>query len=426
MPDLAGLLKRLLTSWRGDVLLAAVLAAWAIGYLGQAAARGNPQWTALLFVLPFAATVAIRRRWPVAATAVACAVLLAAEPLGVAAALNGALGTPLLIVPFLLGYTLGTESSVAAGLAGTVLLAASLQIAGGGFSVVAEMIIFGPWLAGRVVLSRRRLADQLQARNDDLRAEQAAFAEESVRYERARIARDLHDVVAHCLSVMVVQASAGQRMTDSGEVAEALESVAAAAAQARTEIGRLVELLAGEMPSATSARLPMVAELVHRASATGLAVNCCFMGACDQLGPTASEAAYRVVQEALTNALKHAPGAPVDITVRGNDAGVTVDIVNAAALESPASLARSGGGYGLAGMRERVQACGGCLTSGPTATGGWQVSAALPAHGRAGGVPAFPLSCPCRVLGGPVYPGRMCLGRAPREEGPCPEIRRTA
>ena len=349
MPDLAGLLKGLLTSWRGDALLAAVLAAWAIGYLAVAAAHGNPQWAALPFVLAFIATAAVRRRWPVAAAAVACVLLLAVWPLGSAAVLNGALGTPLLSVPFMLSYTLGTETGVAAGLAGTVLLAVCTQIAGGGFSPVAEMITLGPWLSGRVVLSRRRLAEQLQARNEELRAEQETFAAESVRYERARIARDLHDIVAHCLSVMVVQASAGQRMTDRGEVAEALESVAAAAAQARTEIGRLVEMLAGEMPSATSAGLPMVAELVHRASATGLTVNCRFMGDCGQLGPAASEAAYRVVQEALTNALKHAPGAPVDITVRGNDTGVTVDIVNAAALESPASLARSGGGYGLAG-----------------------------------------------------------------------------
>ena len=171
MPDLAGLLKRLLTSWRGDVLLAALLAAWVIGYLGQAAARGNPQWTALLFALPFAATVAVRRRWPAAATAVACAAMLAAGPLGVTAMLNGTLGTPLLIVPFLLSYALGTESGVAAGLAGTVLLATGLQIGNGGFSPVAEMITFGPWLAGRVVLSRRRLAEQLQARNDELRAD---------------------------------------------------------------------------------------------------------------------------------------------------------------------------------------------------------------------------------------------------------------
>jgi signal transduction histidine kinase len=392
MPDPGGLLKRLLTSWRGDVLLAALLAAWAIGYLSLAAARGTGQWGALLFVLPFAGTVAVRRRWPAAAAGVACALLLAGWPLGLAAVLNGALGTPLLSVPFLLSYTLGAETGAATGLAGTVLLAACAQLAGGGFSPVAEMITFGPWLAGRVVLSRRRLAEQLQARNEELRAEQEVFAEESVRYERARIARDLHDVVAHCLSVMVVQASAGQRMTDSGEVAEALESVATAAAQAQTEIGTLVELLAGEIPSGASPRLAMIGELVGRASATGLTVNCRFEGDCDHLDDAASETAYRVVQEALTNAFKHAPGAPVDITVHGDGAGVTVDIVNAAPRESPAGLARSGGGYGLAGMRERVDACGGSLTSGPTTAGGWQVSAALPANLSRSPVSRWPAS----------------------------------
>ena len=392
MPDPGGLLKRLLTSWRGDVLLAVLLAAWAIGYVSVAAARGNEQWASLLFVLPFAATVAVRRRWPAAAAGVACALLLAGWPLGVVAVLNGALGTPLLSVPFLLSYTLGAETGAATGLAGTVLLAACAQLADGGFSPVAEMITFGPWLAGRVVLSRRRLAEQLQARNDELRAEQEVFAEESVRYERARIARDLHDVVAHCLSVMVVQASAGQRMTDSGEVAEALESVATAAAQAQTEIGTLVELLAGEIPSGASPRLAMIGELVGRASATGLTVTCRFEGDCDQLDDVASETAYRVVQEALTNAFKHAPGAPVDITIHGDGAGVTVDIVNAAPRESPAGLARSGGGYGLAGMRERVDACGGSLTSGPTTAGGWQVSAALPANLSRSPVSRWPAS----------------------------------
>ena len=115
-------------------MVAVLIAAWAVGYLGLAAARGNGQWTALLFALPFAATVAVRRRWPVAATGVACAVLLAAQPLGVTAILNGALGTPLLSVLFLLSYTLGTETGAASGLAGTALLAVCAQIAGGGFS----------------------------------------------------------------------------------------------------------------------------------------------------------------------------------------------------------------------------------------------------------------------------------------------------
>jgi signal transduction histidine kinase len=123
----------------------------------------------------------------------------------------------------------------------------------------------------------------------------------------------------------------------------------------------------------------MVSELVRRASFTGLAVTCRFLASCDQLAPAASQAAYRVVQEALTNALRHAPGAPVDITIRGRDGEVQADIVNAPPRQAPCGLGQSGGGFGLTGMRERVAACGGSLTSGPTPAGGWQVSALLPA-----------------------------------------------
>ena len=146
-------------------------------------------------------------------------------------------------------------------------------------------------------------------------------------------------------------------MADAGRdgMAEALESVAEAAAKARAEIGRLVELLGGEPPSGTSPGLPMVGELVRRAGATGLAVTCRFLVSGDHLAPAASEAAYRVVQEALTNALKHAPDAPVDITVSGCDGEVEVDIVNAP-RQVPSSLERSGGGFGLTGMRDRIAA----------------------------------------------------------------------
>ena len=108
-------------------------------------------------------------------------------------------------------------------------------------------------------------------------------------------------------------------------------------------------------------------------------MTCRFLVSGDHLAPAASEAAYRVVQEALTNALKHAPGAPVDITVSGCDGEVEVDIVNAPPRQVPSSLERSGGGFGLTGMRDRIAACGGRLTSGPTPAGGWRVSALLPA-----------------------------------------------
>jgi signal transduction histidine kinase len=123
----------------------------------------------------------------------------------------------------------------------------------------------------------------------------------------------------------------------------------------------------------------MVAGLVRQASVTGLAVTCRFVGCCDRLAPEASATAYRLVQEALTNALKHAPGAPVRITIRQQDATVEVAVVNGAPQEKLSGLEKSGSSRGLAGMRDRVTACGGSLTAGPTPAGGWRVSAVLPA-----------------------------------------------
>jgi signal transduction histidine kinase len=378
MRELLGLAKGLATSWRGDAALATVVVAWALVWLAASAARGDQHWVALVVVLPYAAALAIRRRWPVLAAVVASAAVLLVRPLGQADLVGG---NPFIFTPFLLGYALGAGSGLATGLAGTVLLAASLQIATGPFSPVVEMITVGPWLAGRIWQSRRKLTDQLQARNAELAGEQERFALESVRYERARIARELHDIVAHCLSAMVVQASAGQRVddADSDAMAGALTSVAEAAAQAQEEVGRLVELLADEHVPGTSPNLQMVDELVRRAAVTGLQVSCRFVGASDRLAPVVSEAAYRVVQEALTNALKHAPAAPVTVTVRARGRDVEVSVVNSVGPGQLSELEHSGGQFGLAAMRERVTACGGSLSAGPTPEGGWQVAALLPA-----------------------------------------------
>jgi signal transduction histidine kinase len=184
----------------------------------------------------------------------------------------------------------------------------------------------------------------------------------------------------------VVQASAGQRLagTDHDGAAQALDSIAEAAAAAQAEIGKLAGLLGGEAPAGTPPGLHMVEELVRQASQAGLAVSCRFVGACDELAPAAAEAAYRVVQEALTNALKHAPGAPIDITIHDKGAGMEIDVVNAAPRRGSSGLERSGAGRGLAGMRDRVAACGGSVTAGKTPAGGWRVSALLPAGAATG------------------------------------------
>jgi signal transduction histidine kinase len=353
----------------------------------------QPRGAQLVFSVPFCVAIGLRRIWPLPAVILASAGCVVALLLGAANLTNSAVTDPLAFLPFFLAYSLGAEAGLPAGLAGVVLLTAGLQAQTTGFVPIIEMITVGPWLAGRVVASRRRLTDQLAVRNAELEAEQERFARESVRYERARIARELHDIVAHCLSLMVVQASAAQRLPagDRDGVAQALSSVAEAAAEARQEIGRLVELIGGPAAGADpeagdgSPGLAMIEDLVRRATATGLKVSCQFGGSIDEAGPIddagltaeAARTAYRVVQESLTNALKHAPGASVAVTVHASDAAVIVSVSNGPA-RAQSGLERSGGQYGIAAMRDRVTALGGQLRAGPDASGGWRVRAVLP------------------------------------------------
>ncbi len=246
------------------------------------------------------------------------------------------------------------------------------------------VVTIGSWAVGLVVRSRRQITEQLAVRGRELEAERELFAAEAVRYERGRIARELHDIVAHCVSVMVIQAGAGQRLTaaDPSLAAEAFDSIGEAARQAEAEIGRLLDLLGATGEQRGADGLQLIGELVTRAAAAGLAVSCRFSGSVDGLPAPASDAAYRVVQESLTNALKHAPGAPVDIVIEGAGGYVEIDVRNGPAVGPPSGLERSGGGRGLTGMRERVAACGGELTAGPAPAGGWRVVARLPRQAR--------------------------------------------
>jgi signal transduction histidine kinase len=329
----------------------------------------------------------MRAAAPIAAAVIVSAGLFCARPLGVASAVNNSpAGTVALCIPFLIAYALGYEDGVTAGLAGIALLIAALTVSNGSFSPVGEMITIGPWIAGRIVRSRRRLVDQLRVRNEELRTQQEAYAAEAVRYERSRIAADLHDIVGHALSLMVIQASAGQRAVqvrggDGGpgelNARTALETVAEAARQAQAEVGLLAGMLSGDQDESAAARPDLTAELVRQARAAGLEVTYRLCGDHDVDAPSA-EAASRIVTEALTNALKHAPGAPVTVEMRTAGSTLTVTVENGAASHARPDLAGSGGGYGLAGMRDRVLTRGGRFDAGPTEDGGWRVHAVLP------------------------------------------------
>jgi len=234
------------------------------------------------------------------------------------------------------------------------------------------------WAAGRTLRERERVAAQLADRARELENEREAYAALSVRYERASIASELHDIVAHAISVMVVQASAGQRLAHDPEAtAETFEAIAGAARQAEQDMGRLVALLGDENAIGPAPDLALVEELVARAAGSGLDVTLRLEGEREGLPSEVGETAYRVVQEGLTNALRYAAGATVHVRVRAGHDDLTVEVENDATDRRP-SLAGTGTGNGLRGLRERVDACGGRLEAGPTPGDGWLLSARLP------------------------------------------------
>jgi signal transduction histidine kinase len=287
----------------------------------------------------------------------------------------------LLFVPvFLLAYSLGADRRVVRAVAALLVLGAGVQAAAWPWNPFVVVALVGPFALGVTSRSRSALADQLAVRGRELAAEEQLFAAEAARYERLRIARELHDIVAHSVSVMVIQAAAGQRLArrDPALAAEAFDTISAVARQADAEIEQLVDLLDSDKPAGDDG-LRLIAELVTRAAATGLVVGCRFDVAAEQLSARAAQTAYRVVQESLTNALKHAPGAPVQITVSRNAARqLQLSIASGQSAARRSGLETSGAGRGLAGMRERVTECGGEFSVGP-ADGGWLVTASIPA-----------------------------------------------
>jgi signal transduction histidine kinase len=243
-------------------------------------------------------------------------------------------------------------------------------------SEVALVVFTAPaFLAGTVLRLRREAADELAQRGRELAEERELFAELSLRHERARIAAELHDIIGHAISVMIIQAAAGQRLVghDPVRTGQALAAIADSARQGSADLRRLVELLSGT----ESARpdLSLIDEVVTRAARNGLDVSCRFGG--DRAGVAGSTAhiAFRVVQESLTNALRHAPGAAVRVRVDGSGRELTVRVENDPPSREGPRL--PGTGHGLTGLRERVQEQGGRLVVGPTSSGGWQVAATL-------------------------------------------------
>ena len=257
-----------------------------------------------------------------------------------------------------------------------------LWLALGSTSAIALVMFSVPgFFAGTILRLRREAADELAQRGRELEEERELFADLAVRHERARIASELHDIVGHAISVMVIQAAAGQRLLDQDpdRAKQVFSDIAESARQGQEDLRRLVELLGGTEVGGPD--LSLIEEVVTRAARGGLDVSCRFQGERDGLAAPTAHVAFRVVQESLTNALRYAPGAAVRVLVDGSGRGLNVSVENDHSIQDRPGL--TGTGRGLAGLRERVQELGGQLAAGPIAGGGWRVEASLPGGGRA-------------------------------------------
>jgi signal transduction histidine kinase len=245
----------------------------------------------------------------------------------------------------------------------------------------------GPWMVGvavRETLERNRVL-AVEAERARAEAEQAAAS--AALAERERIARELHDVLAHSLSVMVVQASLAEELaaSDPPRSAEAAREVQQIGRDALAETGRLLRLIRdvddelGMRPQHTLEDLSSLADDYVRA---GLDVELEVDPAASGLPLGIRLSAYRIVQEALTNALKHAPGCRVLVRVETRPDGLTVEVVNGSGTGRRTVEVASG--HGLVGLRERVSLFGGTLRAEPTAGGGFRLAAVLPTSPESG------------------------------------------
>ena len=253
--------------------------------------------------------------------------------------------------------------------------------------LAAEAVLFaGPallaWVLGDSMRYRRAYYASLEDRAARLERERDAQARVAAVAERARIARELHDVIAHNVSVMVVQADGASYTlaTDPGRAKEALAAISATGRQALAEMRRMLGVLRREEDGPTELRAPQpgigeLGELLDQARMAGLPVSFTVEGAPQPLPGGVALAAYRIVQESLTNTRKHAgPVASASVVLRYSPDALVLTISD----DGRGGAAPDGAGHGLTGMRERVAMYGGSVAAGPRPGGGFEVVATLP------------------------------------------------
>jgi signal transduction histidine kinase len=323
------------------------------------------------------AALLVRRRWPFGT-------LVAVLAVAVASPVDAQFVFPLAVALYTIGSLRSWEAAVAG--AGLVVGTGLAYILAGGPGLRYEDLLatamacaiasgIGVW-SGR----RRTSMEMLQQRAERLDRERELLAERAVAEERVRIAQELHDVVAHNVSLIVVQAQAlGATMGDP-RVTAATDGIAALGRSAMTEMHRTLKLLRGHDEAAERAPQPGLGDLdglLARSRAAGLRVDVAVSGQPRPLPQSVDLSAFRIVQEALTNVVRHAGRAHATVQVGYRDDGVELTVVDDG---NGATGPRTGdpGGHGLIGMRERAALFGGSLSAGPRDGHGFEVRALLP------------------------------------------------
>jgi signal transduction histidine kinase len=257
------------------------------------------------------------------------------------------------------------------------------SIAGWTSSLTWAYLSYGlAWLIGDNLRVRRAYTEELEIRAVQLEREREEKAAQAVIEERSRIARELHDVVAHYVSVMVVQAAGARRIADKDPVAArgALEAVEAAGRTALAEMRRMLEVLRADDPGmGPQPGLAELDRLIAQVREAGLPVELSVEGDACCLPAGMDLAAYRIVQEALTNTVKHGGKASAQVTVRYSDDFLEIEVIdNGRGAAAPLLAGAESGGHGLIGMKERVGLFGGTMEAGPKLPGGYRIFARMP------------------------------------------------
>jgi signal transduction histidine kinase len=370
-------LRRVAVPWTGA---AVVLVVGVVEFVLDSAGPGLPATAAVLALVALAGLVA---PWSPVAAAVVVGVTF---PVGSGLGLDGPNGAQLFALLLSTGYAgsaAPARRSWIAPAADQVLATLGILLWGGAPSQAWENLFFSLllWASWGVGLLTRRAwqrAERLGRLAARLDAEREVAEATAVAAERARIARDVHDSVAHSVSVMVLQLGALRTTVSDARVAAVLQGVERLGRQSVDELRGLVGVLREEQGVAAPPSLSRVPELLDEVRAAGLPVELEVHGEPRELPQALDVSAYRVLQEGLSNVLRHAGPVPTSVSLRHEPAALVVQVDDAGSSVPAPREAGQVGGHGLAGIRERVAVFGGGVEAGPRPEGGFRLRARFP------------------------------------------------